>query len=64
MHVFWGHFAKPERQTTFNIELNDLRKIICLRKSGLCLKKKFLMPLKNWWSMAYTVCHAPIQITT
>ena len=26
--------------------------------------KQFLMSLKNWWNMAYTFCHAPIQITS
>ena len=25
-------------------------------------KKQFLMSLKNWWNMAYTVCHAPINV--
>ena len=31
-----------------NTELNDLRKIICLRKTNLCLKEKqFLMFLKK-----------------
>ena len=24
-------------------------------------KKKFLMSLKNWWSMAYTVCHVVLH---
>ena len=31
---------------------------------SLCLKRKqqFLLSLKNWWSMAYTVCNASIQM--
>ena len=41
------------------------RKIICLRKSEVYVKKKKkLVSLKNWWSMAYTVCHAPIEMTS
>ena len=49
----------------FKYELNDLRKIICLRKSEVYVKTKtqFLLSLKNGWSMAYTDCHAPIQMT-
>ena len=54
---------------TRNMELNDLRKIICLKKPEVYVKKKkkkkkqFVMSLENWWSMTYTVCHAPIQKT-
>ena len=49
---------------TQNTVLNDLRKIICLRKSEVYVKKRFLMLLKNWWGMAYNVCHAPIHTPT
>ena len=44
----------------YNSELNGLKKIICLRKSEVYVKKKFLLSLKNCWSMAYIVCHSPI----
>ena len=46
----------------YNTELNVLRKIVCLK--SVCLKKQqqFLMSLKNWWNMAYTVCHASLQM--
>ena len=44
------------------ITLNDLRKIICLRKYLKFLLKEFqfVMSLKILLSMAYTACHAPI----
>ena len=41
-----------------NTESNDLRKIICLRKPEVSVEFHFVMSLKNWWSMEYTVCHA------
>ena len=51
---------------TINTELNHSRKIICLRKNCTCLLKEcqFLKSLKIWLSMAYTVCHAPIPMTS
>ena len=36
-------------------------------KIDLTLKKSnilYLMPLKKRWSMAYTVCHAPVQVVS
>ena len=49
-----------------NSKLNDVRKIICLKKiRSLCFKKKketFLISLKNWWSRIYTVCYTPIKM--
>ena len=46
---------------TDNIEVNDLRKIMCLRQSDVSLDRfQFEMSLKTWGSMAYTVCHADI----
>ena len=47
-----------------NIELNDMRKIICLRKSEVCVEKNSVCKvIENWQSMAYTVCYAPISVT-
>ena len=44
-------------------ELNDMRKIICLRNSEVSDERSLVvMSLKNLWSMAYTVCHAPIPM--
>ena len=46
-----------------NTELNDLRKIICLKKSKVFLKEfQFVMSLKIWQSKAYTVCYASISM--
>ena len=40
---------------------DGVKKLICLRKSEVNVKKKqVLMSLNNWWSIASTVCHAPI----
>ena len=50
--------------TKFNTELNNLRKIICLRKSEVSVVLKefqFVMLLKIWWSMANIVCHTLYQ---
>ena len=44
-----------------NTESNDLREINSLRKSEVNVLKKFLMSLKNWRSIAYTVCHSHLQ---
>ena len=44
-----------------NIDI-DLNKTFLGENLKFMFKKKFLMLLKNWWSMAYTVCHAPIQM--
>ena len=51
---------------TFNTVLNDLRIIICLRKSKLLLKQaQFVMTvIIKLIGMAYTVCHAPISTTS
>ena len=51
----------------FTTELNNLRKIICLRNSEVSkvLKEfQFVMSLKIWRSMANTVRHTPIQMTS
>ena len=46
-----------------NTELNDLRKIICLKKSKVFLKEfQFVLSLKIWQSVAYTVYYAPISM--
>ena len=45
----------------------DSRQIIYLRKSEVYVKEKkkqFLMSLKICRSLAYTVCHAPTQMTS
>ena len=40
----------------YNMELNNLRMIICLRKSDFGVEKfQFVMSMKNLLSMAYTV---------
>ena len=52
-------------EIVLNRELNDLRKIICLRISEVCDERiSGVMSLKNLWSMAYTVCNAPMPITS
>ena len=39
-----------------NTELNDLRKIICLRKTLISLKElQFIKSLKIWWSIWQTL---------
>ena len=43
-----------------NTKLNVLRIIICLRKSEVTIGRI----LKIWQSMAYTVCHASIPMTS
>ena len=51
--------------TLFNSELNDMRKLFVLEILKFLLKEfQFVMSLKSWWSMAYTVCHAPISMTS
>ena len=46
-----------------NTELNDLRLINCLGKFKVSVERiPVVMSLKNWWGMAYTVCHAPTPI--
>ena len=48
-----------------NTELNDLRVIICLRKSEVSVERiSARNAMKNWRSMAYTVCFAVEQITS
>ena len=55
--------AKKNKQK--NTELNNLRNIICLRKSDISIERiSICNVIENWWSMAYTVCHAPIQMTS
>ena len=52
-------------KNVLNLELNDLRKNICLRKSEVSGEKiPGIMSLKKLWSMAYTACHAPIPVTS
>ena len=41
-----------------------LEKLSIYEKLQFMLKKQFFMSLKNWWNIAYTVCHAAIQITS
>ena len=51
-------------KNVFNRELNDLRKIICLKISEVSDERiPGVMSLKKLFSMAYTVCHAAIPIT-
>ena len=55
--------------TTYSTALNDLRKIICLGKSEVSVERisycnEAVVRLKIWWSMAYTVCHAPMPMTS
>ena len=46
-----------------NTELNDLRIIICLRKSEVTVKRSSVCNVtKNWLSMAYTDCHTPMPM--
>ena len=50
---------------TFNTEFDDLRKIICLRKFEVSVEKiQLVKSYKNWQSMAYTVSHASIPMTS
>ena len=44
-----------------NTELNNLRMIICLRKSDFGVEK-FVMSMKNLLSMTYTVRHATLPV--
>ena len=54
----------PERSTN-NTELNDLRKIICMKKSIVSIEKfQFVKSLKIWRCTAYTVCHAHTPMTS
>ena len=47
------------------MELNDLRIVNCLRKSEVSIERiPYAMSLKNWRSMAYSVCHASVQMTS
>ena len=44
-----------------NFELNDMRKMICLRKSEVSVKRfQFALSLKTSHRMAYIVCHINI----
>ena len=43
-------------------ELNDLKKIICLRKSDVSVERISVCYVKFWGSIAYTVLHALIPI--
>ena len=61
--------TEKRRRITTNIELNDLRKINCLRKSEDSVEKFGSLPspvilLKLLRSVTYTVCHDLIQITS
>ena len=46
------------------IHLNELIKISCLRNLRLCWKSLFVQSLKIFWRMTYTVCHAPLLMTS
>ena len=44
-------------------ELNNLRIIICLRKAEVAVERILVFNItEHCWSMAYTVCHAPIPV--
>ena len=48
-------------------ELNNLRKIICLRKSEVSVERISVcsvMSLKTWRSMDYTVCYALVPVAS
>ena len=46
--------------SSFNTELNDLRKSICSEKLKNLFKEfQFIKPLKIWWGMADIVRHSP-----
>ena len=47
-----------------NTKLNDLSKIVWENLKFLLKKLQFVMSLKIWRSMVYTVCHSPIPITS
>ena len=48
-----------------NTEFNNLRKIIYLSKSEASVERiSVCYVTENCWSMAYTVCHAPIPMTS
>ena len=51
--------------STHNTELNELRKIIGLRKSEVSIERISICNVtKNLAEMAYTVCHAPTPMTS
>ena len=54
-----------DMKNVFKQGIKLLAKIICLRISEVSHETiSGVMSLKNLWSMAYTVCHAPIPITS
>ena len=47
-----------------NMELNELRKIICLRKSKVNVYKKVSDVIEKLVEHGIHFCHAPIQMTS
>ena len=48
---------------TSKMELSDLKKVICSRKSDSSVEKiQFVKCLKNQRTMAYNVCHASLPM--
>ena len=48
-----------------NTDLNDLKKLFVRENLKFLLKEfQFVMSLKILRSMAYTICHAPIPMTS
>ena len=57
--------ASTSYEITYNPELNDSRKSICLRKFEIdVLKKKDFDGIEKLVEHGNTVCHAPIQRTS
>ena len=45
------------------MELKYMRKKFCLRKHKVPIERILVYNvIKNWWNMAYTVCHAAIPV--
>ena len=53
------------QQFNHETELNDLKTIICLRKAKASVDRISVCNVsRNWWSMAYTACHAPAPLAS
>ena len=52
----------PRCRATANTNLNDLKNSICLRKSEVSVER--ISDYNVIETLAYTVCHAPIQMTS
>ena len=60
-----GHIHSTEIVTTISRSLQTDSIILCLRKSEVSVERISVCNVyKNWESMAYTVCHAPILLTS